>query len=158
MKTYWGSGGIGPRILDLGTRKRWVVSFTLRPLYPRGKSPWYPFDRRLGGPQSQSGLGFEEKNSQLLPVPKRPIIQLVAQRSATELSRLPIKHIYQRELCMYVCMYVRTYVRMYICTYESRLKISWTGGSAPLLRRGRRWLMPSCSGGDNVVVAWSSSL
>jgi hypothetical protein len=22
MKTYWGSGGIGPRILDLGTRKR----------------------------------------------------------------------------------------------------------------------------------------
>jgi hypothetical protein len=26
-----------------------------RPLYPQGKSPWYPLDRRLGGPQSQSG-------------------------------------------------------------------------------------------------------
>jgi hypothetical protein len=29
---------------------RWVVSFTPLPLYPR-----YPFSRRLGGPQSQSG-------------------------------------------------------------------------------------------------------
>jgi hypothetical protein len=33
MKTYWGSGGIAPRILDLGTRWKWVVSFTPRPLY-----------------------------------------------------------------------------------------------------------------------------
>jgi hypothetical protein len=33
-------------------------------LYPqgkKGKNPWYPFDRRLGGPQSQSGQGGEEK-------------------------------------------------------------------------------------------------
>jgi hypothetical protein len=35
-------------------------------LYPRGKRPWYPLDRRLGGPQSRSGRGGEEKNSQLL--------------------------------------------------------------------------------------------
>jgi hypothetical protein len=41
-----------------------VVSFTPRPLYPQGKSPWYPLDRRLGGPQSRSGHGGEEKNSQ----------------------------------------------------------------------------------------------
>jgi len=32
--------------------RRWVVSFTPRPLYPQGKSPWYPLDRRLGDPQS----------------------------------------------------------------------------------------------------------
>jgi hypothetical protein len=32
-----------------------VVSFTPRPLYSQGKSPWYPFDRRLDGPQSRSG-------------------------------------------------------------------------------------------------------
>jgi hypothetical protein len=37
MKTYWGSGGIAPCILDLDTRWRWVVSFTPRPLYPQGK-------------------------------------------------------------------------------------------------------------------------
>jgi hypothetical protein len=29
-----------------------VVSFTPLPLYPRGKSPRYPLDRRLGGPQN----------------------------------------------------------------------------------------------------------
>jgi len=33
-------GGIAPRILNLGTRWRWVVSFTLRPLCSRGKNPW----------------------------------------------------------------------------------------------------------------------
>jgi hypothetical protein len=31
MKTY---GGVDPRFLDLGISWRWVVSFTLRPLYP----------------------------------------------------------------------------------------------------------------------------
>jgi hypothetical protein len=31
---------------------------------PQGKSPWYPLDRRLGGPQSRYGRGGEEKNSQ----------------------------------------------------------------------------------------------
>jgi hypothetical protein len=82
MKTYWGSGGIAPRILDLGTRWRWVVSFTPQPLYPRGKSPWYPLDRRLGGPQSRSGRGGEEKNSHSRREsnPRTPIVQPVAQR------------------------------------------------------------------------------
>jgi hypothetical protein len=36
-------------------------------LYPEGKSPLYPLDRRLGGPQSWSGHSGEEKNSQPLP-------------------------------------------------------------------------------------------
>jgi hypothetical protein len=39
MKTYWGSGGIALRILDLATRWRWMVSFTPRPLYPRERAP-----------------------------------------------------------------------------------------------------------------------
>jgi hypothetical protein len=66
MKTYW-DGGISTRILHLVTRKRWVVSFTPRPLYPQGKSPRYPLARRLGGPQSRSGRCDEEKNSQPPP-------------------------------------------------------------------------------------------
>jgi hypothetical protein len=41
-----------------------VDSFTPRPLYPQGKSPWYPLDRRLGGHQRRSGRGGEEKNYQ----------------------------------------------------------------------------------------------
>jgi hypothetical protein len=42
MKAYWGSGGIAPLIFYLGSRWRWVVSFTPRPLYPQGKSPFGP--------------------------------------------------------------------------------------------------------------------
>jgi len=30
---------------------------------PTWKSPWYPWDRRLGGPQSQYGCSSEEKKS-----------------------------------------------------------------------------------------------
>jgi hypothetical protein len=37
-------------ILELGTRLRCVVSFTARPLYPRGKSLRYPLERRFRGP------------------------------------------------------------------------------------------------------------
>jgi hypothetical protein len=91
MKAYWGSGGITPRILDLGTRWRWVVSFTPQLIYPQGKSPWYPLDRRLGGPQNRSGRAGEEKNSQPLPGLEPQIIQPVAQRYTTELSRLLIE-------------------------------------------------------------------
>jgi hypothetical protein len=57
-------------------------------VYSQGKSPWYPLERRLGGPQSWSGLNGEEKNSQLLPRLKLPIIQPIAQYYTTELSQL----------------------------------------------------------------------
>jgi hypothetical protein len=67
MEAYWGSGGIDPPILYLGTRWMWVVSFTPLPPNSQGKSPWYLLDRRLGGPQSRSGRGGEEKNSQPPP-------------------------------------------------------------------------------------------
>jgi hypothetical protein len=53
-----------------------------------GKEPQYPLDRRVGGPQSRSGHGGEEKNSQPLPGLEPPIIQPVAQRCTTELSLL----------------------------------------------------------------------
>jgi hypothetical protein len=55
---------------------------------PPGQSPWYPLHRRLGGPQSRSGRGGEEKNSKLLPALETPIVQPVAERYTTELSRL----------------------------------------------------------------------
>jgi hypothetical protein len=47
-------GSYSSIILDLGTRWRWVVSFTSLLLYPGGNSPLYPLCRRLGGPQSRS--------------------------------------------------------------------------------------------------------
>jgi hypothetical protein len=85
-----GSGGMALLVLDLGTRFRRVVSFTPRPIYPQGKSPWYPLERRLHGSQSRYGRGGEEKNSHPLPGLEPPIIQPVAQRYATELFQLPL--------------------------------------------------------------------
>jgi hypothetical protein len=62
--------------------------FTPRSLYPKGKQPWYPLDKSLGGPQSRSGRGGEGKHSQPLPALEPPIIQPVAQRYTTELYGL----------------------------------------------------------------------
>jgi hypothetical protein len=58
---------------------------------PQGKRPWYPLDRRLGGPQSRSGRGGVKKNPQSPPGigpynSDRPARALVA--IPTELSRL----------------------------------------------------------------------
>jgi hypothetical protein len=38
-----------------------VINFTPQLLYFRGKSPRYSLNRRIGGPQSQSGRGDEGK-------------------------------------------------------------------------------------------------
>jgi hypothetical protein len=57
-----GSGGIALCILNLGTRWRWVISFTPWPLYRR-----YPLARMLGGPQNQYERDDEDKNSHSLP-------------------------------------------------------------------------------------------
>jgi hypothetical protein len=78
----WGSGCIDPRFLDLGISWRWVVSFTLRSLYPRGKSLRYRLYGRLGGHQSGSGRCGEDK-----------ILDFTGTRTptpiSTALSRLP---------------------------------------------------------------------
>jgi hypothetical protein len=68
-----------------------VVSFTPWPLYSRGKSSWNTLGRRLGEPQSRSGRGSEQKNSEPLPGLEPLIIQPVAQRYTTELSWLLCK-------------------------------------------------------------------
>jgi len=62
-----------------------VVSFTARPLYPHGKGPWYPLDRRLGGPRAVLDAVDQRK----IPSPHRksnprtPIVQPVALRQCT---------------------------------------------------------------------------
>jgi len=59
MKDCLGSGGKAPRILDLCTRWMWVVSRPGR--FTPSESSWYPLHKRLGGLQSRSGHGGEEK-------------------------------------------------------------------------------------------------
>jgi hypothetical protein len=56
-----GNGGIARHVLNLGTRWKWAIIFTSRPLCSRGKSPRCPLDRRLDGPRSRSGHGSGEK-------------------------------------------------------------------------------------------------
>jgi hypothetical protein len=77
------SGSIAPCILSLGTRRRWVVSFTPRLIYPRGNIPLYLLDRWLGGPQSHSGCGGKEKKRLHCPCrvmnPSRPARSLLTQ-------------------------------------------------------------------------------
>jgi hypothetical protein len=68
----WDSDSIDPCILYLGTTWRWV-SFTPRSLYPHGRSPWCPLDRRLDGSQSQYRRHGE--GSETLPL---PVLQPVA--------------------------------------------------------------------------------
>jgi len=70
MGTCWGRG-IAPRILDLDIR-RWVVSFTPRPTYPRQNSSRYASDSRLNGPKKRSGRAGEEKNSHFPPGTEPP--------------------------------------------------------------------------------------
>jgi len=44
MKAYRVNRGIAPLMLHLDTNWRWVVNFTTRMLYPRGKSYWHPLN------------------------------------------------------------------------------------------------------------------
>jgi hypothetical protein len=88
MKAYWGLELQLHSFFDLCTRSGWVVSYRPWSLYSQGKSPSYQFDRRLSGPQNRSGRGSGDKTFQSLSGLEPPIIQPVAQRYSTELSRL----------------------------------------------------------------------
>jgi hypothetical protein len=59
-------------------------------VYPQGRNPWYPLDRRLGGHQSWSGCSSEEKNFQPLLGLEPTIIQPVAQCYTTELNDVTV--------------------------------------------------------------------
>jgi hypothetical protein len=87
-----GSRGVTPRILDLYTRWRFVVCFTLWHLYSQGKSPCYPLDRRLGGEHSG-----EKRNSQPLPGLEPPIIQTIGHSYTTAIATTKPIHSFMQE-------------------------------------------------------------
>jgi len=60
MGTYWGSGGVAPRIIDLGTGWGWVVGFAPRPLCPQGGSLWCPFGGGAGPGAVLGAVGEED--------------------------------------------------------------------------------------------------
>jgi hypothetical protein len=69
-----------------------VVSFTPRPLYPRGKSPKYPLDRSLDDVEKRKFLTLLRPELQPLGCPAR----------SQSLYRLR----YPGSLCVCICMYV----------------------------------------------------
>jgi hypothetical protein len=88
MKAYWGSGGIAPRILNLGARWRWVASFTHWRFTPRETASG---THRIGnwvGPRAGIDTVVKRKNSQPLSGHVPPFIQPVVQRYIYELSRI----------------------------------------------------------------------
>jgi hypothetical protein len=64
-------------VLDLDNRWRWVVSFTSRLFYPRGKSPRYPSDR--GAVETWHRSGRREKKINLAPIGKTTILDFTLQ-------------------------------------------------------------------------------
>jgi hypothetical protein len=89
LKAYWGGGGTAPRILDLGTRQRWVVSFTPRPLYPQANSPATHWTGGWAGLRASLDAVVKRKIPSLCQDSNHPpTIQTVAQCYTTELSQL----------------------------------------------------------------------
>jgi hypothetical protein len=67
-------------VLDLSTRWRWVVSFMHHLLYPWGKSPQYPLDRRLGGSPELVWILWRREKSLALARNRTLAIQSIARR------------------------------------------------------------------------------
>jgi hypothetical protein len=123
MKACWGSGSMAACIFYLGTRWRWVFSFTPRPLYPQGKSPWYPLDRRLGVSQRRSGRGHElffATTSRPVLGPTQPPIQwIVGVARAWKWSFIFSSALVTNEL-IYTATYPRCFIR--VCLFKDRNK------------------------------------
>jgi hypothetical protein len=88
----WVSGHKGPRILKLGTGWRGVISFTSRPLYPRGKSPPYLSDNRMGEPQSHLGAVKKTKMCWTLEGLTPVIMDSMIFRAVTPCNSVGVHH------------------------------------------------------------------
>jgi hypothetical protein len=65
IKAYRGNLCLASLILNLNTRWRWVVSLTVRQVYPLGRSPWCWSNRSLVGFPSVDVLEKKKPNYQM---------------------------------------------------------------------------------------------
>jgi hypothetical protein len=81
MKTYWGCGGVIPRILDLGTRRECSASRPGR-FIPRERAPGTHWIGGWVGPRAVLDTVVKRKIPSLFREsnPRTPIVQSVAQR------------------------------------------------------------------------------
>ena len=93
------SGCLAALILNLGTRWRFVVSITSRPLCPLWASPQYPMNRSVDMPQIRCGRHGEERNvftrlgfgRPVLSVVEKPIVPFRFPRLVCTACVLPAK-------------------------------------------------------------------
>jgi hypothetical protein len=100
---------------------------------PRGKSPWYPLYRRLGGPQSRPGCCGEEKNL-AHDVNRTPAVETVARHYTDWAIPTPFQYI---SLTYYIVAGPRQY--------------NDSGFQAP--RDSRPYILPNSSGSQQNPLA-----
>jgi len=119
MKTYWVNRGISLQPFITSAIDGVVVSFTPQPIYSRGKSPPYPLDRKLGGPQSRSGRGGEEKR-----IPSFPPQELNPGRPARNLFSILTEVIHPPKLVQQMYLFELHNVNIFV--KSSRIKkVTW---------------------------------
>jgi len=89
-KELWSSGTMPARSqeVNLSAVWWWIIGFTTRPLYPRGKCVQYVKDTKPNGLQSWSGRLSQQKNNLHLPTTKPKFLGHQARSPFT----IPIKN------------------------------------------------------------------
>jgi hypothetical protein len=72
-------------ILDLGTRRRSLDTFSPRPFHSWVNCSRHPLDRRLGGPQSRSGRSWEEQIPGVEPGPTSSLFLVERKKFITKM-------------------------------------------------------------------------
>jgi hypothetical protein len=120
-----GSGGIAQRILNLGTRWRWVISFTLRPLYSRKESP-VPIGLEAGWASELVWTGGRREISlpctcwgSNLDCPPRSLVAILTELPWL-LERLTVAQLVQKFSAFYE---IRSFIAVFTKAHHSNL--SW---------------------------------
>jgi hypothetical protein len=105
---HMGGRGIALPFLDHGTRRKWVVGVTPRPLFTPGKTR-YPLYRRLDGPHGRSG-----QDRKISPPPgfDPRTFQLAASR-CTDWATRPTPSTYWSEKCFEANIYLK--MKLILC-------------------------------------------
>jgi hypothetical protein len=141
-----------PHFLDLGTRWRWVVSFTSRPLYPREKTP-PPGTHWIGGwMDPRAGLDDLKKRKFLtlsgLGTPTHRSSSPSPVTIPTELSQLSVSPVYSK-ICTQMCSVkfsLITWIRNVFVQWPCVKRMSLVSTAIHYHPRGLAYVLENCRG------------
>ena len=143
---------MAPLILHLGTRYRWVVSFTPCPPCPLGKCHLFPLNKRRDGPQSRFLLFGKQKNLFPESLSGPSSILFCGYRSFCRRSEAawawisPLTFIWCRtEITVTVCNNYRyfDFLLTYLLSSEQLLRLTWLRRQQALLKRPHTLTRPN---------------